>query len=245
MIDSVEAFRDRDRPRHCSRRRCNVATEPLPDGRERPGRKPSAVLGKTSGPTALAENLQHSLLDQSVDDAEHAELSDPAVRLRDFDPLDRLRLIGSLKQLSPNVWPVLTQVILWRRVGEGHSIDARTALDGFERASTLLSRFSRSHSSSIDRSARGRTFGSLASSHQRFSVLGFGVQGLPPRPSAAKVWRQLFVQSTLPRSARGSSVLQCRHSQSFGAFSPRSQLGLSVSPPFGFGYLTSLADCLA
>ena len=56
----------------------------------------------------------------------HAELSDPAVRLRDFDPLDRLRLIGSLKQLSPNVWPVLTQVIL--SGVDGHSIDARTAL---------------------------------------------------------------------------------------------------------------------
>src|SRR5262249_15496335 len=31
-----------------------------------------------------------------------------SVRLRDFDPFDRLRLIGSLEQLSPNVWPVLT-----------------------------------------------------------------------------------------------------------------------------------------
>src|SRR5208283_3514231 len=53
----------------------------------------------------LLENLQHGLLNQSVDDARHAELSDPAVRLGDFDPFDRLRLIGSLKQLSPNVWP--------------------------------------------------------------------------------------------------------------------------------------------
>ena len=36
----------------------------------------------------LLENLQHGLLDQSVDDARHAEPSDPAVRLGDFDPLD-------------------------------------------------------------------------------------------------------------------------------------------------------------
>ena len=38
------------------------------------------------------KNLQQGLLDQSVDDARHAELSDPAVRFGDFDPFDRLRL---------------------------------------------------------------------------------------------------------------------------------------------------------
>ena len=42
-------------------------------------------------------------LDHPVDDARHAELSDPAVRLGDFNPLDRLRLVGSLEQLRPNV----------------------------------------------------------------------------------------------------------------------------------------------
>jgi hypothetical protein len=35
------------------------------------------------------ENLQQGLLDQSVDDAGHAELSDPTRRLGYFDPLDR------------------------------------------------------------------------------------------------------------------------------------------------------------
>jgi hypothetical protein len=53
------------------------------------------VLGKRRVPLLL-ENLQQGLLDQSVDDARYAEFSDPAVRLGDFDPLDRLRLIGSL-----------------------------------------------------------------------------------------------------------------------------------------------------
>jgi hypothetical protein len=38
------------------------------------------VLGKCPVPTLL-ENLQQGLLDQSVDDAGHAEFSDPAVRL--------------------------------------------------------------------------------------------------------------------------------------------------------------------
>src|SRR5205085_3690064 len=56
------------------------------------------VPGKRRVP-AFLKNLQHGLLDQSVDDARHAELSDPAVRLGDFDPLDRPRLVGSLEQL--------------------------------------------------------------------------------------------------------------------------------------------------
>src|SRR5258707_13928365 len=68
------------------------------------------VLGKRRVPPLL-ENLQHGLLDQSVDDARHAELSDPAVRLGCFNPLDRLRLVGSLEQLRPNARPVLTQVV--------------------------------------------------------------------------------------------------------------------------------------
>jgi hypothetical protein len=41
------------------------------------------VLGKCPVPTLL-ENLQQGLLDQSVDDAGHAEFSDPAVRLGVF-----------------------------------------------------------------------------------------------------------------------------------------------------------------
>ena len=87
-----------------------------------PRSKAVTVLGKRRVPPLL-ENLQHSLLNQPVDDARNAELSDPAVRLGDFDPFGRLRLIGSLKQLSPNVSPVLTQVILGGV--DGHSIDAR------------------------------------------------------------------------------------------------------------------------
>ena len=65
-----------------------------------------AVLGERWVPSLL-ENLQQGLLDQSVDDARDAELSDPAVRLGDFDPLDRLWLVGSIEQLRPNAWPVL------------------------------------------------------------------------------------------------------------------------------------------
>lgn len=68
-----------------------------------------AVLGKRRVPTWL-KDLQQGLLDQSIDDARHAELSDPAVGLRDFDPFDRLRLASSFKQLGANARPVLGQV---------------------------------------------------------------------------------------------------------------------------------------
>jgi hypothetical protein len=65
------------------------------------------------------------LLDQSVDDTRHAELSEPAIRLGYFHPFDRLRLIGSVEQAGPNVWPMLMQVSLGSF--DGHPIDARAA----------------------------------------------------------------------------------------------------------------------
>src|SRR5438309_6801382 len=97
------------------------------------------VLGKRWVPPLL-ENLQQGLLDQSVDDARYAELSDPAVRLGYFDPFDRLRLVGSREQLRPDAWPVLTQVVL--SVVDGHPIHARTALipsNAFPRSYEILS----------------------------------------------------------------------------------------------------------
>src|SRR5208282_2726943 len=97
------------------------------------------VPGKRRVP-ALLENLQHGLLDQSVDDARHAELSDPAVRLGYFDPPDRLRLVGSREQLRPDARPVLTQVVLG--VVDGHPIHARTTLvpsNAFPRSYEILS----------------------------------------------------------------------------------------------------------
>ena len=78
----------------------NVAlslSDRLMSGASRP--EAVAMFGKRWVP-ALLENLQQGLLDQSVDDARHAEFSDPAVRLGDFHPFDRLRLIGSVEQLD-------------------------------------------------------------------------------------------------------------------------------------------------
>jgi hypothetical protein len=79
-----------------------------------PGKRPSVSEEPAARPA-----------DQSVADARHAELSDPAIRLGDFDPFYRLRLIGSCEQLRPNACPVLTQVV--PGVADGHPIDAGTA----------------------------------------------------------------------------------------------------------------------
>src|SRR6516164_5594457 len=93
-----------------------------------PRPKSETVLRKRRIPSLL-ENLQHGLLNQAVDDTGDAEFSDPAIRLRDFYPLNRLRPIVSVKQLRPNVWPVLTQESL--RVVDGHPINARASFVPF------------------------------------------------------------------------------------------------------------------
>jgi hypothetical protein len=80
------------------------------------------------------------LLDQSVDDARHAELSDPAVRLRDFDAFDRLRLVGSFEQLRPNAWPLLTQVVPGVADYDDDSITELTMIIAWENASSRFNR---------------------------------------------------------------------------------------------------------
>jgi hypothetical protein len=75
------------------------------------------------------ENLQHGLLNQAIDDTGDAEFPDSGIRLRDFNPLNRLRPVVSVKQLRPNVWPVLTQECL--RVVDGHPINARASFVPF------------------------------------------------------------------------------------------------------------------
>ena len=81
-----------------------------------------AVLGKRGIPLLL-ENLQQRLLNQSVDDTRDAEFSDPAIRLGYFDPSNRLRLVGSVEQLGPDGWPMLTQIT--HSFVDGHAVDAR------------------------------------------------------------------------------------------------------------------------
>jgi len=141
------------------------------------GSEAVAVLGKRRVP-ALLENLQQGLLDQSVDDTGHAELSDPALRLGDFDPLDRLRLVGSLEQSGPDAGPVLTQVGLG--VVDGHAIHARTALvalNAFPRSFEVLPVAHLLH----PLFHRSRAFRSWFR-HKWFGPFGTAAEGFTPAP---------------------------------------------------------------
>src|ERR1700726_1589904 len=139
MIDPVKKFFE-IKVNHDAVARGNVSLrlgDRLMSGASRS--KAVAMLGERRVPSLL-KNLQQGLLDQSVDDARHAELSDPAVRLGDFDSFDRLRLVGSLEQLGPNAWPGLPQVA--PGVVDGHPIHARAALvpsNAFPRSYEILS----------------------------------------------------------------------------------------------------------
>src|SRR5207249_11157630 len=60
----------------------------------------------------------------------------PSVRLGDFYPPHRLRLIGPAPQLFPNGWPVLFQVS--RKFVNGHAVHARTPFVGLDSCQCLL-----------------------------------------------------------------------------------------------------------
>jgi len=89
--------------------------------------EPIAVIGKRPVPPPL-QNLQHRLLDESIQHRRDAKLSHPSVRLGDFHPSHRLRFIGPIQQLFPDGWPVLFQIVL--EPDDSHAVDARTAFVG-------------------------------------------------------------------------------------------------------------------
>src|SRR5262249_16833063 len=68
-----------------------------------------ARLGERPVPVRL-QHLHHSLLDEAVEHRWDAERPHAARRLRYLDPPHQLRLVGTLKQLSPDRGPVLLQV---------------------------------------------------------------------------------------------------------------------------------------
>ena len=183
-----------------------------------------AVLGERWVPPLL-ENLQQGLLDQSVDDARHAELSDPAVRLGYFDPLDRLRLVGPVEQSRPDAWPMLTQVALG--VVDGYPIDARTPLvpsDAFPRSLEILSIAHLSISCSAKAGLSGADFATNG------SAPWLALTGASPRPFGSKA-SEYWCFCRVP-------LMSCQPYLPLPivpAFGHRSRLGLSVAPPFGLG----------
>src|SRR5262244_1994105 len=72
-----------------------------------PRPEPIAVIGKRPVPPPL-QNLQHRLLDESIQHTRNAEFSHSSpIRLGDFHPPHRLRLVSPVQQLFPDGWPVL------------------------------------------------------------------------------------------------------------------------------------------
>ena len=198
VINSVEKFRQ-----------VNIDNEPiaigdvglrlchrLVGGAPRP--EAVAVLAERRVPQRL-EPLQHRLLDHAIDHGWNAEVADPAVRLRDFDPTHRLRLVGSLEQLIPNLRPVLTSGRPWQSL-DGHPVDAGApcCANSFPRSS----RFPRSQISSISCSAQAGLSGSDFATGG--SIPWRPRPGASPRPSGSQGQREL---DFLPRSAHESPVL--------------------------------------
>ena len=198
MIDPVEKFFEIKIDHH----RVARGDVPLCLGHRLVGGSPRpeavAVLGEHWVPPLL-ENLQQGLLDQSIDDARDAELSDPAIRLGDFDPLHRLRLVGSREQFRPDVWPVLTQIGLGAR--DGHPIDARATFvtaNSFPRSYEICSIAHLLH----QLFCAGRAFG-CGLRHGWFGPLVSAARGFTPA-----FWDQgQRVLDLLPRSTHELPVL--------------------------------------
>jgi hypothetical protein len=98
------------------------------------GAKAVAVLGERRVPPLL-KHLQDGLLHQPVQHGRNSQLPHPASRFGNLDPLGRPGLVTPLKQLGPNLRPVVTEVA--GQLLDGHPVDARSTLvltDSLERS---------------------------------------------------------------------------------------------------------------
>src|SRR5690242_17941014 len=115
--------------------------------RRTPGPKPVAVIRKRPVPLAL-QNLHYRLLNESIQHRRNRKLPLPSsIRLGDFYPFHRLRLISSAQQLFPYGWPVL-----FRNSGSSRTVVPSTPalpLLALTRASACL-QFYRSQPSTIN-----------------------------------------------------------------------------------------------
>src|SRR5262245_12451842 len=82
----------------------DVVLRPCDGMMRRPSRpKPVAVSGERPIPSSL-QHLQRRLLDESIQHGRDAELAHPAVRLGDFHPPYRLRLVGAVQKMGSDGW---------------------------------------------------------------------------------------------------------------------------------------------
>src|SRR5215472_10301254 len=105
--------------------------------RRSPRPKPVAVIGKRPVPLAL-QHLHHRLLNESIQHRRNAEFPHASsVRLGDFHPPHRLRLIGPAQQLFPYGWPMLFEEL--RQFVDGHPIHARPSVPRFAASDSVPS----------------------------------------------------------------------------------------------------------
>src|SRR5437660_11763917 len=144
-----------------------------------------AVTGERRVPLPL-QTLHPRLLDQTIQHRRDTKLAHPSVRLGDFHPPHRFRLVGSTQQLFSNSWPVLLQVI--GDSADGHSIDARATFISLYLLQSLLQVFSLTYF--LHQSIRaGWAFGAM---HRRGR---FGL--FPFRCAGFTRWRRREVQFSL------------------------------------------------
>jgi hypothetical protein len=93
------------------------------------------------------QHLHHRLLDESIQHRRNPRTSYSSVRLRDFHPFHRLRLISPAQHLFPDDWPVLFQVL--RQLLNGHTVHAGAPFVGLDSCQSRL-QLSRPQTSSIN-----------------------------------------------------------------------------------------------
>src|SRR5438132_10949395 len=101
--------------------------------------KTVAVVRERRVPPPL-QHLHHRLLHQTIEHRRDTKLSHPSVRLGDFHPPHRFRLVGPTQHLLSDRWPVLLQVV--GDSADGHSIDARATFISLHLLQSLLQVFS-------------------------------------------------------------------------------------------------------
>src|SRR5438094_937834 len=147
--------------------------------------KTVAVVRERRVPLPL-QNLHHRLLDQTIQHRRDTKLSHPSVRLGDFHPPHRFRLVGPTQQLLSDRWPVLLQVV--GDSADGHSIDARATFISLHLLQSLLQVFSLTYF--LHQSIRaGWAFG-LMHRRERFGLF-------PSHFAGFTRWRRREVQFSL------------------------------------------------
>jgi hypothetical protein len=162
------------------------------------------------------------LLYKAVQHRRNAKLSHSSVRLGDFHPPYRLRLVCSVQQLFPDRWPVLLQVV--RELPDSHPVDSGTTSIGLYLPQCFLQIVSLTYF--LHQSIRISWAFGVMGRQKRFGLFSSRSTGFT-RSRERKVQ---FKLDMLPLVAVEIHVVLA--TPLVRAFSYRSRLGLSVNSTF-------------